>query len=41
MTAKPKIWQNDNGTWSHHKDSKRQWADRSACATDLQFAEAW
>lgn len=35
------IWQNPNGSWSHHKDSKREWADRTACATDLRFAIEW
>ena len=37
----PRIWQNPNGTWSNHKDSKREWEDREGCATDLRFAEAW
>lgn len=36
-----KIWQNANGTWSHHKDSKREWTDQAACETDLRFAEEW
>ena len=35
------IWQNSNGTWSHHKDSTRQWDDRNGCATDLRFHMEW
>ena len=35
------IWQNPNGTWSHHKDSARQWDDRNGCATDLRFHMEW
>jgi hypothetical protein len=35
------IWQNPNGTWSHHRDSKREWREREACATDLRFATEW
>ena len=36
-----KIWQNANGTWSHHRDSKREWADKDGCATDLRFHEEY
>ena len=39
--AKPTIWQNANGTWSHHKDAKCEWADRISCETDLRFHEEW
>ncbi len=35
------IFQNANGTWSHHKDAACQWADRDACATDLRFCNEW
>lgn len=35
------IWQNPNGTWCHHKDSKREWRDRDACETDLRFCLEW
>lgn len=35
------IWQNDNGTFSHHKDAQRQWTDRAGCETDLRFHQEW
>jgi len=35
------IWQNANGTWSHHKDTQREWADRNGCAADLRFHTEW
>ena len=35
------IWQNPNGTWSHHMDAKREWRDRIACETDLRFTMEW
>lgn len=35
------VWQNPNGTWSHGMDAKREWADKVACETDLQFAKEW
>jgi hypothetical protein len=35
------IWQNSNGTWSHSKDSKREWSDKVGCETDLRFAKEW
>ena len=35
------IWQNTNGTFSHHLDSKREWADEQACLVDLKFHEEW
>ena len=31
-------WRNANGTWSHHKDAKREWTDVEGCRTDLRFA---
>lgn len=40
-TTRPTIWQNPNGTWSHHKDAKRQWDDKNGCETDLRFAQEW
>ena len=39
--ARADIWQNSNGTWSHHKDAKREWDDRTGCATDLRFHMEW
>ena len=39
--ARADIWQNSNGTWSHHKDVKREWSDRTGCATDLRFYAEW
>lgn len=40
MTTEP-IWQNHDGTWSHHKDSERQWISREACQIDLRFHLEW
>lgn len=34
-----KIWQNPNGTWSHHHDGQREWSDKAGCLTDLRFSE--
>ena len=34
-----RIWQNANGTWSHHRDASREWIDEVGCRTDLRFAE--
>lgn len=31
------VWKNANGTYSHHKDAQREWADETACRTDLRF----
>lgn len=36
-----RIWQNANGTWSHHKDADREWYGIDACQTDLRFHEEW
>ena len=36
-----RIWQNVNGTWSHHKDAKREWYGLDACQTDLRFHDEW
>ena len=36
-----RIWQNANGTWSHHKDAGREWYGLDACQTDLRFHEEW
>lgn len=44
MQTKRAAWtirQNDNGTWSHHKDVDCEWASRDACETDLRFANEW
>jgi hypothetical protein len=35
------VWQNANGTWSHHKDAARQWDDLNGCQTDLRFHREW
>lgn len=40
-TNRGEIWRNSNGTWSHHKDAKREWQDKVGCATDLRFAKEW
>ena len=39
--ARPDIWRNNNGTWSHHRDAKREWSDRIGCAVDLRFHYEW
>lgn len=36
--SRPPVWQNANGTFSHHKNSKVEWDDEVSCRTDLQFA---
>jgi hypothetical protein len=36
-----RIWQNPNGTWSHHKDAQREWYGLDGCETDLRFFEEW
>ena len=41
MSDNPRVRRNPNGTWSHHRDSKRKWADEIGCRTDLRFAEEW
>lgn len=35
------VWQNANGTFSHHSDGKREWSDEVGCRTDLRFHEDW
>lgn len=39
--TKPTVWKNPNGTFSHHKDAQREWADETACRTDLRFHNEW
>lgn len=39
--AKPEIWQNSNGTWSHKYDAQREWADKGGCLADLRFSKEW
>lgn len=39
--AGAKVWQNANGTFSHHKDAQREWADEAGCRTDLRFNNEW
>ena len=41
QAVRPLIWQNANGTWSHHKDAGREWYGLDACQTDLRFHEEW
>jgi hypothetical protein len=36
-TARATVWQNPNGTWSHHRDGNREWSEESACRIDLRF----
>jgi hypothetical protein len=38
---RPVVWQNANGTFSHHRDAQREWADENGCRTDLRFALEW
>lgn len=38
-TERPEVWQNDNGTWSHHMDSVREWHHRDGCEIDLRFTK--
>lgn len=35
------VWQNANGTFSHHRDAQCEWADEASCRTDLRFHEEW
>lgn len=35
------VWKNANGTFSHHKDSCREWDDEVSCKTDLRFHMEW
>lgn len=39
--ARPEIWQNDDGTWSHGRNSAVKWRDKTGCATDLRFHKDW
>ena len=36
-----KVWQNANGTWSHHRNRRCEWTSYEDCVTDLKFAEEW
>lgn len=38
-SRRPTVWQNPNGTWSHHRDAGRGWTDITGCQTDLRFHE--
>lgn len=40
-TQRPTIWQNSNGTFSHHMDAQREWADETGCKADLKFHQEW
>ena len=35
------VWQNANGSFSHHKDGGREWGDEVSCRTDLRFHMEW
>lgn len=35
------IWQNPDGSYSHHKDSQRKWTSFDACQMDLRFHGEW
>ena len=39
--ARPLVWRNANGTFSHHRDAGCEWADESSCCTDLRFHQEW
>ena len=36
-----KIWQNANGTFSHHMNKKVEWSDLDSCTTDLKLSMEW
>lgn len=40
-SQRPLVWQNANGTFSHHRDAQREWADETGCRTDLRFHMEW
>lgn len=35
------VWQNDNGTWSHCKDRRGEFAAREDAEIDLRFCAEW
>lgn len=35
------IWQNSNGTYSHHKNGQCEFDSYEACAADLRFHAEW
>lgn len=35
------VWQNDNGTWSHRHDGRREFADKAGAQTDFRFSQDW
>lgn len=39
--AKPDVWKNDNGTWSHRKDHRGEFSDKNGAETDLRFTLEW
>ena len=39
--VKRTIWQNTNGTWSHHRNRKCKWSSYEDCAQDLKISEEW
>jgi hypothetical protein len=40
-SPRPEIWQNPNGTWSHHKDGQREFDELSTCEIDLRWHKEW
>jgi len=41
LLASLDLWQNSDGTWSHHRDAQRRWQNRGDAATDLKFHREW
>lgn len=35
------VWQNENGTYSHHRDANGEFATEEAARTDLRFCNEW
>lgn len=35
------VWQNPNGTWSHHRDASGEFAGEASARIDLRFTEEW
>ena len=39
--ARPDVYQNDNGTWSHRHDARREWDCFAGAQTDFRFSQDW
>lgn len=39
--ARPIVWMNPNGTFSHYRDGKTEWADEVSCRYDLRLCRTW